>query len=484
MSDRLFEQDVSATSFRRPMDEETIARLRGATRRPTSSVVMPAKASRDANKNVPARSDYMSVKASLRDQLLAELGERELLGAPDEEVAEAVQAFSSRIIEDGEIALNQAERSRLAEELREETTGMGPLAPLMLDPAVTDILVNGPDCIYVERFGRLERTEVRFRDAEAVVRLIERLAAQVGRRVDTSSPMVDLRLADGSRVNATLSAVTLDGPTVSIRRFGRRRLRREDLMHRGMMSPEMMQFLEIAVRRRKNLLVCGGTGAGKSTLLGALAEAIPAAERVITIEDTAELVLDQEHVIRMETRPPNIEGRGRIIARDLVINALRMRPDRIMIGEVRGAEALDMMQAMNTGHDGSMSTIHANSPRDALSRLETMALMGGVELPARAIREQIVSAIQLLVYVRRFEDGVRRIEMISELSGMESTTPLMQDVFVFKRTGMQGKNVIGNFQATGVVPRIALDLREQGIEVPLEIFQPPLSRVTGGPLAG
>jgi len=268
-----------------------------------------------------------------------------------------------------------------------------------------------------------------------------------------------------------LPPVSIDGPTISIRRFGRRRLRRQDLFNLGMMSKEMLAFLDIAVRYRTNIIISGGTGAGKSTLLGALAEMIPASERIITIEDTAELILDQEHVVRMETRPANIEGRGKITAKDLVINALRMRPDRIMVGEVRGGEALDMLQAMNTGHDGGMTTIHSNSPRDALSRLETMVLMAGLELPSRAIREQISSAIQLLVHVRRFEDGVRRIETVSEMTGMEGNTPLLQDIFVYRRRGRQGRQVIGDFTATGIVPHFIEDLRNRGVEVSLDWFK-------------
>jgi len=347
------------------------------------------------------RSDYLTVKAALQARLLDEIGERGLLETEGVDVAAAVHEFAARAIASEEVGLNEVERIRLAEELTDETIGMGPLAPLLADPAVSDILVNAPDQVYVERFGRLERTDVRFRDTEHIVRVIERIAARVGRRIDTASPMADLRLPDGSRVNATLPPVTLDSPTISIRRFGRRRLRRDDLLTIGTLSPEMLEFLVFAVRARKNILVSGGTGAGKSTLLSVLAEAIPDTERIITIEDTAELSLDQEHVVRMETRPVNIEGRGRILARDLLVNALRMRPDRIIVGEVRGAEALDMLQALNTGHDGGLGTIHANSTRDALARLETMVLMAGIELPSRAVREQIVSAIQLIVQVRQ-----------------------------------------------------------------------------------
>jgi pilus assembly protein CpaF len=419
----------------------------------------------------PGRADYLTVKAALQEQLLDEIGERGLLDSDGADVANAVKEFAARALASEDIPLNDAERVRLAEELTDETIGMGPLAPLLADPAVSDILVNAPDKVYVERFGKLERTEVRFRDAEHIIRVIERIAARVGRRIDTSSPMADLRLPDGSRVNATLPPVTIDGPTLSIRRFGRRRLRRDDLLQLGTLSPEILEFLVIAVRARKNILVSGGTGAGKSTLLGVLAEAIPETERIVTIEDTAELSLEQDHVVRMETRPVNIEGRGRILARDLLINALRMRPDRIIVGEVRGAEALDMLQAMNTGHDGGIGTIHANSTRDALSRLETMVLMAGVELPSRAVREQIVSAIHLLVHVRRYDDGVRRIESVAEITGLEGSTPQMQELFGFRRRGKQGRRVVGHFAATGVVPRMVDELRDEGVQISSALFQ-------------
>jgi pilus assembly protein CpaF len=419
------------------------------------------------------RADYVAVKAALQDRLLDEMEQRNLLQGEGDDIAAAVQEFAARAIESENVPLNEQERVRLAEELTDETIGMGPLAPLLTDPAVSDILVNGPDHVYVERFGRLERTGIRFRDEDHVVRVIERIAARFGRRIDAASPMADLRLPDGSRVNATLPPVSIDGPTISIRRFGRRRLRRDDLLRIGSMSEDMLTFLAVAVRARKNILISGGTGAGKSTLLGALAEVIPEYERIVTIEDTAELVLDQEHVVRLETRPMNVEGRGRIVARDLVINSLRMRPDRIIVGEVRGEEALDMLQAMNTGHDGGMCTVHANSPRDSLSRLETMVLMAGTELPSRAVREQIASAIQLVVHVRRFDDGVRRIESIAELTGLEGLTPLLQDIYVFRRRGREGRKVLGDFNATGIVPRLVEELRDQGVNVPTSLFQPP-----------
>ena len=360
--------------------------------------------------------------------------------------------------------LNEVERTRIAEDLLEETLGTGPLAPLMADPAVTDILVNRFDHVYVERFGVLQETDVRFRDDEHLIRIIGRIASRVGRRIDTSAPMVDARLPDGSRVNATLPPVTIDGPTLSIRRFGRRRLSQVDLLRLGMFSDSMNRFLQALVRHRKSVVVTGGTGSGKSTLLGAIAEAIPEHERIITIEDAAELMLPQAHVIRMETRASNTEGKGEISQRDLVVNALRMRPDRIVMGEVRSAEALDMLQAMNTGHDGSLTTVHANSPRDAFARLETMVMMAGMELPSRAIREQAVSALNYIVHVRRYEDGIRRIERIAEVVGMEGQTPQLQDIFVFQQTGRSENRVLGAFQGTGIVPRIVDELDQHGVQ--------------------
>ncbi|MDG1500919.1 MAG: CpaF family protein [Planctomycetota bacterium] len=342
----------------------------------------------------------------------------------------------------------------------------------MADPAVTDILVNGPNEVFVERFGQIEATGIHFRDEDHIRRLIERLAARMGRRIDQSWPMVDLRLPDGSRVNATLPPVSIDSPTLSIRRFGTIRLRAVDLVERQMLSDAMARLLQAAVRSKQSILVSGGTGAGKSTLLGAIAESIPDGDRVLTIEDTAELQLDQSHVVRLETRPANVEGQGSITTRDLVINALRMRPTRIIVGEVRGAEALDMLQAMNTGHEGGLTTIHSNSPRDALARLETMVLLAGIDLPSRAIREQVSSALQLVVHVRRYEDGVRRVASIAEVSGLEGDTILLQEIFSFRPKGMEGRRLHGHFQPTGTVPRFVESSRQSGEEIPHELFRP------------
>lgn len=415
----------------------------------------------------PSSVEYQAVKGRLHERLLDEMNSLNLLDRPDEELTAFVKEFVTNVLDGEELPLNLDERRRLFDDLLEETFGVGPLATLMADPAVTDILVNRFDAVYVERFGRLEKTDIQFRDDDHLLRIIQRIATRVGRRIDRASPMVDARLPDGSRVNATMPPVTLDGPTLSIRRFGRRRLRRDELQRLGMFTEPMSLFMQMVVRERKNVLISGGTGSGKSTFLGALAESIPERERIITIEDAAELILDQEHTIRMETRPPNLENQGRIAARDLVINSLRMRPDRIIVGEVRGPEALDMLQALNTGHDGGMTTVHANSPRDALSRLETMVLMAGLELPSRAIREQIVSALDFIVHIRRFDDGTRRVERIAEVTGIEGETIQLQDIFRFDQRGRKGRQIQGEFVATGAVPRVVHDLTERGVTIPV-----------------
>ena len=414
---------------------------------------------RRINRNV----EYQAVKGDLHERLIDELNRQGLLTQSDSALKPFITEYVSEILETEDFPLNESERARLADDLLEETLGTGPLAVLMGDPAVTDILVNRYDTVYVERFGVLEETDVCFRDEEHLIRIIERIASRVGRRIDSASPMVDARLPDGSRVNATLPPITIDGPTLSIRRFGRRRLGRADLMRLGMFSEVMHRFMEVLVRHRKSIVVTGGTGSGKSTLLSAIAESIPDSERVITIEDAAELMLGQAHVIRMETRAPNTEGKGSISQRDLVVNALRMRPDRIVMGEVRAGEALDMLQAMNTGHDGSLTTIHANSPRDAFARLETMVMMAGMDLPSQAIREHAVSAIDYVIHVRRYEDGIRRIQRVAEVVGIEGKTPQLQDIFVFKATGRIENRIAGHFEATGVVPRVVDDLATRGI---------------------
>lgn len=446
-------------------------RIRAETKRPvaqsfaTPKLVVPTEGT----------ASYLTVKSIMHQQLLEDIDRQDRIMASEDELVQLVTDFVADSLASQDLPLNEVERKQLVDDLVEETIGVGPLAPLLADPAVTDILVNNPYKVFVERYGRLEETSIRFRDNEHLTRIIGRIAARVGRRIDESSPMVDARLPDGSRVNATLPPVTIDGPTLSIRRFGRRRLRSDDLLKLGMFTNNMREFLKYAVIGRINMIVSGGTGSGKSTFLGALAESIPNTERVITIEDAAELQLDQAHVVRMETRPANIEGEGRIAARDLVVNALRMRPDRIIVGEVRAGEALDMLQAMNTGHDGSLTTIHANSPRDALSRLETMVLMAGLELPSRAIREQATSAIDVIIQVKRYEDGVRRVQSISELVGMEGDTPQLQEIFRFVPKGRANRRITGEFVATGVVPQVVQRLRENDMDIPMQLFAPTKS---------
>jgi pilus assembly protein CpaF len=354
----------------------------------------------------------------------------------------------------------------------DEVFGLGPLEPLLADPTISDILVTTPKLVHIERAGKLYKTPVQFKDNAHLMRIIEKVVARVGRRVDESSPLVDARLPDGSRVNAAIPPVAVDGPLLSIRRFGRERLKAEDLVRILTLTDNMMLLLKACVQSRLNLLISGGTGAGKTTLLNAISNFIPEDERIVTIEDAAELKLQQEHVARMETRPPNIEGTGAIRIRQLVINALRMRPDRIIVGEVRGEEALDMLQAMNTGHDGSITTIHANSGRDALGRLEVMVGMANANMGIRSMRQQISSALDVVVQIARFSDGTRRVVGISECVGMEGDLITMQDIFVFEKTGLtDGGRVTGKFRATGVRPKFYEQLRVSGIQFPPSIFQ-------------
>jgi pilus assembly protein CpaF len=383
---------------------------------------------------------------------------------------ERVKVEIRRILEDlvmlEAIPLSRADRDRLVMEVQHEVFGLGPLEILMKDPEVSDILVNTPHYVYVERYGKLEKTDVRFRDDAHLMQIIERIVTRVGRRVDESSPMVDARLADGSRVNAIIPPLALDGPILSIRRFGAERLSINDLIQFNSLPPQMAEVAAACVKSRLNILVSGGTGAGKTTLLNCLSNYIPENERIVTIEDSAELKLQQEHVVRLETRPPNIEGQGSVTQRDLVRNALRMRPDRIVIGEVRGGEALDMMQAMNTGHDGSISTIHANSARDALSRLETMMLMAGITLPERALREQVASALDVIVQLSRLSDGSRKLVEFTEVTGMEGPTITTQTIFKYEQRGVENGKIVGEFVATGVMPSFLDRLERYGFRLP------------------
>jgi pilus assembly protein CpaF len=368
--------------------------------------------------------------------------------------------------------LNRGERERLIEEVLDETFGLGPLEMLLKDATISDILINGPKHVYVERRGRMERTSVQFRDNAHLLQIIDRIVSRVGRRVDEVCPMVDARLPDGSRVNAIIPPLALDGPSVSIRRFGSNPLKLEDLLNFKAFTPEMVMLLEGAIKARLNMVISGGTGSGKTTLLNTLSSFIPNSDRIVTIEDAAELQLQQEHVVRLESRPPNIEGKGAITATDLVRNALRMRPERIIIGECRGPETLDMLQAMNTGHEGSLTTLHANTPRDAIARMETMITMAGFELPLKAMRQQIASAVDLIIQANRLQGGVRRITHITEVVGMEQDTIVMQDIYHYQQSGIdETGRARGRFDATGVRPTFMDRLESAGVRLPASAFR-------------
>lgn len=418
------------------------------------------------------KHSYQEMKARLHRMLINRMDLTKLGMLEPEQLHDEVARLAASLLAQEEAPLSSVERERLIHEVRHELFGLGPLEQLLADTGISDILVNSPFNIYIERGGKLERTNVEFKDNEHLMRVIERIVSSVGRRIDESSPMVDARLKDGSRVNAIIPPLSLDGPVLSIRRFGAEPLRMQKLLDYDALTEDMAAMFDMCVKARLNVLISGGTGAGKTTLLNALSAYIPEDERIVTIEDSAELQLQQPHVVRLETRPPNIEGRGEVTQRDLVKNALRMRPDRIVIGEVRGAEAIDMLQAMNTGHDGSLTTIHANTSRDALARLETMIQMTGMRLSDRAMRQQIASAINLVIQVARLSDGTRRIISISEITGMEGQTITMQDVFIFDRKGVDADgNVIGRFRPTGVRPRFAERLKVYGMQLPRSFFE-------------
>ena len=420
----------------------------------------------------PLRAGYLDLRANVHRKLLNRLN-LEALSQTDRARAESeIRALLTHLLAEEVTPLSLAEREGLFAEVLDDVFGLGPLEPLLRDTEVSDILVNTYRHVFVERKGRLERVTATFQDDRHLLRVIDRIVSRVGRRVDDSSPMVDARLEDGSRVNAIIPPLAVDGPLLSIRRFPAERLKAEDLVTLSALTAPMLEFLSHCVKARMNCLISGGTGAGKTTLLNVLSSFISNHERIVTIEDAAELQLRQEHVARLETRPPNVEGKGAIRQRELVINALRMRPDRIVVGEVRGAEALDMLQAMNTGHDGSLTTVHANAPRDALSRIETMIAMGAVNLPERAMRQQITSAIQIVVQQTRLSDGTRKVTSISEIVGMEGDTITMQEIFVFEKLGInhEGK-VIGRFRATGVRPKVCERLKAAGIVLPGNMFE-------------
>jgi len=420
----------------------------------------------------PPTQRYLELKANVHRKLLNRLN-LEALAQSDRSRAESeIRSLLSELLSEENTPLSLGERETLFMEVIDDVFGLGPLEPLLRDPTISDILVNTYKNVFVERGGQLEKVNTNFQDDKHLMRVIDRIVSQVGRRVDDSSPMVDARLADGSRVNAIIPPLAVDGPIMSIRRFPAERLKADDLVTLRALTKPMLDFLAHCVKARLNGLISGGTGAGKTTLLNVLSSFISEKERIVTIEDAAELQLHQEHVVRLETRPPNVEGKGGVRQRQLMVNALRMRPDRIVVGEVRGEEALDMLQAMNTGHDGSLTTVHANTPRDALTRVETMIAMGATNLPERAMRQQISSAIQFVVQQTRLSDGSRKITSISEITGMEGDVITMQEIFVFEKVGItQDGKVVGRFRATGVRPKCCERLKASGIHLPADMFE-------------
>ncbi|HET8579546.1 MAG TPA: CpaF family protein [Nitrospiraceae bacterium] len=419
------------------------------------------------------QSGFHELKARVHQRVVELLDLTQISSMDEEVLSRELSRLIEELLQQETTPLNLSERARLTKEIVYEVLGLGPLEPLIADPTVNDILVNGPSKVYVERFGNLEPTEVRFRNDAHLRKIIERIVSRVGRRIDESSPMVDARLVDGSRVNAIIPPLALDGSSLSIRKFSRDPLQLHDVIEKRSLTPEIGELLQAIVQARLNVLIAGGTGTGKTTFLNILSGFIPDRERILTIEDAAELQLRQDHIVRLETRPANTEGKGEVTQRDLVRNALRMRPDRIIVGEVRGAEALDMLQAMNTGHDGSLTTVHANSPRDALTRLETMVAMAGMNLPTKALRHYLSSALDVIIHLMRMSDGTRKMTSLQELTGMEGDVITLQEIFSFDQTGVseQGK-VQGKFHATGIRPKFSERLKAKGITLPTDLFDP------------
>src|SRR5512141_1425074 len=417
----------------------------------------------------PQAGSYFDLKTRVQNKLLSELDPSMDITRTDE-VRRTIQELFEQILAEENIVLSRPERARLFEQISAEILGFGPLQPLLEDDTITEIMVTGPKNVYVERKGKLVRVPITFEGNEHVMRVIDRIVAPLGRRIDESSPYVDARLPDGSRVNAVIPPISLVGPVITIRKFSKSPITVEQMIGFGSITPEAIEFLKACVIARLNIIIAGGTGSGKTTLLNVMSGFIPGDERILTIENAAELQLRQEHVVTLESRPANIEGRGEITIRDLVINALRMRPERIIVGECRGGETLDMLQAMNTGHDGSMTTAHANSPRDALARVETMCLMAGMDLPVRAIREQVASAIDLICQQERMRDGTRKVTTVTEVSGMEGEVVTMTDIFVFEQTGMENGKIIGRLRPTGLRPKFMDKIETAGINLPPSIF--------------
>jgi pilus assembly protein CpaF len=417
----------------------------------------------------PQAGTYFDLKTRVQNRLLAEL-DPSMDITKTEDVRKTIQGLFEQILGEENIVLSRPERARLFEQITAEILGLGPLQTLLEDETITEVMVNGAKNIYIERKGKIHRVPVTFESNDHVMRIIDRIVAPLGRRIDESSPYVDARLADGSRVNAVIPPISLVGPTLTIRKFSKIPITLEQLVQFGTITPESLQFLKACVEARMNIVISGGTGSGKTTLLNILSSFIPSDERILTIENAAELQLRQEHVVTLESRPPNIEGRGEITIRNLVVNALRMRPDRIIVGEIRDDAALDMLQAMNTGHDGSMTTLHSNSPRDTLSRLETMTMMAGMELPVRAIREQVSAAIDLIVHQERMRDGSRKVTFVTEVSGMEGDVITTTDLFVFEQTGLENGKVLGHMRPTGLRPKFMEKIEAAGIHLPPSIF--------------
>jgi pilus assembly protein CpaF len=417
----------------------------------------------------PTRDAYLDLKTRVQNKLLAEMDPSMDVSKTDE-VRATIEGLYDTVLAEENIILSRVERQRLFEQIVAEILGFGPIEPFLADETITEVMVNGPKNIYIERGGKVLRTTAQFESNDHVMRIIDRIVAPLGRRIDEAQPYVDARLPDGSRVNAVIPPISLVGPTITIRKFFKIPLTVEQIIANGSITPESVEFLKACVAARLNMLVSGGTGSGKTTLLNILSGFIPEDERIVTIENAAELQLRQEHVVTLESRPPNIEGRGEVSIRDLVINSLRMRPERIIVGECRGAEALDMLQAMNTGHDGSLTTLHANSPRDALARMETMVLMAGMDLPHRAIREQISSAIDVIVQQERMRDGSRRVISVSEVQGMEGDVITMSEIFTFEKTGIENGKIIGRLLPTGLRPKFIDRIEAAGIRLPPNIF--------------
>lgn len=413
--------------------------------------------------------DVYHIRNMVQRRLLAETeGEVNLREEP--QMRRMIETFFNQVISEDNLLYSKVERDQLLEWVFSDILGYGPLEPLLHDESVTEVMANGHESVYIERFGIIEKTNVTFENDAHLMRIIDRIVSPLGRRVDESSPMVDARLPNGYRVNATIPPLAIDGPSLTIRKFATTPYTAQDLIANHTLSPPLVQFLKASVEARINMIISGGTGTGKTTLLNVVSAFIPTHERIVTIEDTAELQLVQDHVVRTEYRPPNIEGRGEVTIRQLVINALRMRPDRIIVGEARGGEALDMLQAMNTGHDGSLTTIHSNSPRDTLRRVETMVLMAGMELPLQAIREQLASAIDLIVHMGRLRDGTRKVVKVSEVQGMEGESVVMQDLFLYEQTGIRNGRVLGSLNSTGLRPKFADKFEINNIELPADIF--------------